>query len=127
MNAACPLCGVWEREPQNVFYQDEHFAVVRTKYLKGHRERLMVVWKRHEALIPAEARERALRVLEEVGRRAFAYTWKFVIMEGNLAREATVRDHWHLIASDLDPHAQDFERVLSIPWIRVVHLEKDGV
>lgn len=124
MSETCPLCGVWEREPSNVFYQDEQVAVMRTKYLKGHRERIMIVWKRHEERIPEEARERALQVLEEVGKKVFAYTWKFVIMEGNLAKEAMVKDHWHLIASDLNPSAQDFERILNAPWIRVVHLEK---
>jgi len=117
---ACPLCGVWDREPENVFYQDEEKAVVRTKYLKGHRERIMIVWKEHVREISEEARNRALKVLEEVGKRVFSYTPKFVIMEGNLARNSMVPDHWHLIASDLDPRAEDFEKILSTPWIGVV-------
>jgi hypothetical protein len=119
----CPLCGVWNREPQNVFYQDEEKVVIRTKYLKGHRERIQVVWKEHVREIPPEARERALRVLEEIGRRVFSYTPKFVVMEGNLAKHAMVPNHWHLIASDLDPRAEDFEQILGTPWIRVVETE----
>jgi diadenosine tetraphosphate (Ap4A) HIT family hydrolase len=119
----CPLCGVWNREPQNVFYQDEEKVVIRTKYLKGHRERIQVVWKEHVREIPQEARDRALKVLEEIGKGVFSYTPKFVIMEGNLAKQSTVPDHWHLIASDLNPRAEDFEQILGTPWIRVAETE----
>ena len=48
----CPLCGICEREPENVLYEDEHFAIIRTANLKGHHERVMLILKRHLADIP---------------------------------------------------------------------------
>ena len=41
----CPLCGICEREPENVLYEDEHFAIIRTADLKGHHERVMLILK----------------------------------------------------------------------------------
>jgi hypothetical protein len=33
---------------------------------------------------------------------------------------ATINDHWHLVATDLDPESDDFKQILATRWIKVV-------
>jgi hypothetical protein len=112
----CPLCELNLKE-EKVYFEDDTFLVLRTKKLKGHKERVMIVYKRHEHELPNKAVERALDILTKIGRRLFSYTPKFVIMNSTFA---TIKDHWHLVASDLDPKSEDFDQILATRWIRVV-------
>lgn len=84
--------------------------------MKGHRERIMIVYKPHQHTVPHGAYERALDILSKVGT-VFSYTPKFVIMDTTFA---TINDHWHLVATDLDPKSQDFDQILATKWIKVV-------
>jgi hypothetical protein len=112
----CPLCKL-DLKKEKIYYEDRSFLVLRTKELKGHRERIMVVYKRHEHTIPYKALERALDLLSEMGRKVFSYTPKFVIMDATFA---TINDHWHLVGTDLDPKSKDFDQILATRWIKVV-------
>jgi hypothetical protein len=67
--------------------------------------------------LPYKAVERALDILEEMGRKLFSYTPKFVIMDSTFA---TINDHWHLVATDLDSKSEDFNQILSTRWIKVI-------
>ena len=78
-----------------------------------------MVWKRHEDPIPKEDEEYALNMLEKIGHQVFGYTYKFVIMDDTYA---SIRGHWHRVASDLNPISDDFAQVLGTPWIRVVQV-----
>ena len=42
---------------------------------------------------------------------------KFVIMDTTFA---TINDHWHLVATDLNPKSEDFNRILATRWIKVI-------
>lgn len=77
----------------------------------------MIIHKRHEHTIPQNAYEHALDVLTQIGRQAFSYTPKFIIMDTTFA---TINDHWHLVATDLDSKSQDFNQILSTRWIKVI-------
>jgi hypothetical protein len=112
----CPFCEL-DMKREKVFYEDRFFVVLRTKDLKGHRERIMIVYKKHEHSIPYRAYERALDILSKIGRKAFSYTPKFVIMDSTFA---TINDHWHLVITDLDPRSEDFDQVLATRWIKVI-------
>jgi hypothetical protein len=112
----CPLCDLNLKE-EKVYFKDNSFIVLRTKKLKGHKERVMIVYKRHEHEIPYKAVEHALDILSKIGRKLFSYTPKFVIMDSTFA---TINDHWHLVASDLDPKSEDFDQILATRWIRIV-------
>jgi hypothetical protein len=112
----CPLCELNLKE-EKVYFEDNSFIVLRTKKLKGHKERIMIVYKRHEHEISYKAVERALDILGKIGRKLFSYTPKFVIMDSTFA---TINDHWHLVASDLDPKSEDFDQILATRWIRIV-------
>jgi hypothetical protein len=113
---SCPLCSL-NLKKEKIYYDDRSFLVLRTKDLKGHRERIMVVYKQHEHTLPYKALERALDLLSEIGEKVFSYTPKFVIMDTTFA---TINDHWHLVATDLDPKSKDFDQILATRWIKFV-------
>jgi len=75
---------------EKIFYQDSSFVVLRTKNLKGHRERIMIIYKRHQHTIPYKAFERALNILTQIGREVFKHNPKFVILDSTFA---TINDH----------------------------------
>ena len=112
----CPLCDL-DLKKETKYYEDNSFLVLRTRNLKGHKERIMIIYKCHEHTIPPRAYEHALDLLSKMGRTVFAYAPKFVIMDTTFA---TINDHWHLVASDLDPKSEDFNQILATKWIRVV-------
>jgi len=112
----CPLCELKLNE-EKVYFEDGSFIVLATEKLKGHRERIMIVYKRHEHELPYRAVEHALDVLTKIGRNLFSYTPKFVIMDSTFA---TINDHWHLVATDLDPKSEDFEQILATRWLKVI-------
>ena len=112
----CPLCEL-DLKKEKIYYEDKSFIVLRTANLKGHKERIMVVYKQHRHTISYKAYERALDILSMIGRKIFNYTPKFVIMDSTFA---TINDHWHLVASDLNPESEDFEQILNTRWIKVI-------
>ena len=112
----CPFC-ILDLKKESIFFEDKSFLVLRTKDLKGHKERIMIVYKRHEHTIPYKAYERAMEILTRIGRQVFSYAPKFVIMDTTFA---TINDHWHLVATDLDRKSQDFDLILATRWIKVV-------
>jgi len=77
----------------------------------------MIVIKQHEHELSRKAFEHALDILSKIGRKLFSYTPKFVIMDSTFA---TINDHWHLVATDLDPKSEDFDQILATKWIKVV-------
>ena len=112
----CPLCEL-DLQKEKIYYEDRSFLVIRTKDLKGHRERVMIVYKRHEHTIPYKALEHALDLVSEISRKVFGYAPKIVIMDSTFA---TINDHWHLVVTDLDTKSRDFKQILATKWIRVI-------
>jgi hypothetical protein len=113
---SCPLCNL-DLEKEKKYYQDRSFIVLRTKTEKGHRERIMIIFKRHEHTLPQRAYEHSLDILTNIGKEVFSYTPKFVIMDTTFT---TINDHWHLVATDLNPKSEDFNQILATRWIKVV-------
>jgi hypothetical protein len=52
-----------------------------------------------------------------VGKKVFSYAPKFVIMDSTFA---TINDHWHLVATDLNPNSEDFPQILATKWVSVI-------
>ena len=104
--ADCPLCRIPEKE---VLADFDRWRLVRAKNLKGHRERLMLVSKRHSKQLDEGSIGEAYLLLNSIGQRFFGYADKWAIFESDFA---TIPDHWHRIASDLDVNAQDFQQIL---------------
>jgi len=104
--ANCPLCRIPEKEVLTDF---DRWRLVRAKNLKGHRERLMLVSKRHSKQLDEGSIGEAYLLLNSIGQRFFGYADKWAIFESDFA---TIPDHWHRIASDLDVSADDFQQIL---------------
>lgn len=119
----CPFCNI-RKDKEKIFYENDDIIILRTKDLKGHRERIMVVWKDHVVNVPTEHWEYVIFKLSEVGRKVFDYTPKFVIMEGTFA---SYKHHFHLVATDLDPKSDDFDQILYTPWLAVIGTDLEGM
>jgi len=115
-NNHCPLCNLNLKE-EIIYGEYGPFLVLRTKDLKGHRERIMIVHKRHVHNVEWKEFEAAIEFLIEIGKKAFDYAPKFVIMDTTFA---TITEHWHLVCTDLDPKSDDFQQILGTKWIKVV-------
>ena len=119
----CPFCNI-DRTKEKIFFEDEYIIVLRTKNLKKHKERIMVISKRHFAEddladhpLTRHFEKYALDALSDIGKKLFNYTPKFVIMDTTFA---TIKDHWHKVCTDLDPKSEDFEQILKTKWLKVV-------
>jgi hypothetical protein len=112
----CPLCEL-DVKREKIFHEDKSFITLRTENLKGHRERIMMVYKAHEHSIPHKLYERGLDILSKISRDVFSYTPKAVIMDSTFA---TINDHWHLVVTDLNPQSEDFDQILATRWVTVV-------
>ena len=113
----CPLCSL-DLKKETIFYEDEYFLVLRTKRLKGHEERFMIVSKEHVRDITPIAFESALDIIERIGKKVFNGLGKFIIMDSTFA---SINQHWHLVCTDLNPFSDDFEQILSTDWLRVIN------
>jgi len=111
MNSECPLCNL-HKPGEHIYYEDEKIIIVDAKNKKGHRERLIVVWKEHIPKISREEEEYAISKLKEVCKQVFSYTDKYEVY---VDRFSTFMDHWHRPASDIDQNAEDYEQILMTP------------
>ncbi len=105
----CSLCNIPQRE---VLMEFQRWKLVRTKTMKGHKERLMLFHKEHVRAVDEGSVGEAYLLLMKAGSKFFSYTDKWAIFEPVYA---TVPDHWHRVASDLDESAQDYGQILKTP------------
>ncbi len=89
--------------------------------MKGHRERLMLFYKEHVRVLDEGSIGEAYLLLAQAGAKFFSYADKWAIFEPVYA---TVPDHWHRVASDLDERAQDYGQILKTP--RMIIDNHDG-
>jgi len=105
----CPLCTIPGKE---VLMEFPRWRLTRTKTMKGHRERLMIYYRDHVKTLDEQSVGEAYMLLLTIGRKFFSYTKQWGIFEPVYA---TVPDHWHRVASDLDPGSEDYEQILKTP------------
>jgi hypothetical protein len=77
--------------------------------MKGHKKRLMVLHKEHRGTLDEASIGEAYLLLSQAGAKFFSFAEKWAIFE---PLYATVPDHWHRVASDLDEKAQDYGQIL---------------
>src|ERR1700752_2893329 len=99
----CPLCGLPDSQ---VLAEFERWKLARTKTMKGHKERLMLLHKEHLKTLDEGSVGEAYLLLERIGSKFFSYTDKWAIFDPDFA---TIPDHWHRVASDLDKNAVDYK------------------
>lgn len=80
--------------------------------MKGHKERLMLLHKEHLKTLDEGSVGEAYLLLERIGSKYFSYSDKWAIFDPDFA---TIPDHWHRVASDLDKKAQDYRQILRTP------------
>jgi hypothetical protein len=117
-DADCPLCRISRDE---VIAEYPRWRLARTKTMKGHKERLMLYHREHLKTIDEQSVGEAYILLSKIGSKFFSYTAKWAIFEPVYA---TVPNHWHRIASDLDQSAEDYQQILKTP--RTIIDNKDG-
>ena len=105
----CPLCNIPDQE---VLAEFPRWKLARTRTMKGHRERLMIYHNDHAKALDEQSVGEAHMLLMTVGQRYFSYAEQWAVFEPIYA---TVPDHWHRVASDLDPGAEDHEQILKTP------------
>lgn len=117
----CPLCKALKTETPLASNKD--FVILRTKKMKGHKERIMVVFRVHTAKLLSPSTMKGEAFLEEVGKKLFRkHTTFFIIMDSTYG---SIKDHFHLVASDLDRNTEDYEQMLLTKWIKVVSVYDD--
>ncbi|TMI21045.1 hypothetical protein E6H31_07375 [Candidatus Bathyarchaeota archaeon] len=116
--ANCPLCKISDAE---VLAEFPRWRLARTKTMKGHRERLMLYHKEHLKALDEQSIGEAYILLSKIGSKFFSYADKWAIFDPVYA---TVPDHWHRVASDLDRNALDYEQILKTP--RMIIDNKEG-
>jgi hypothetical protein len=105
----CPLCTIPSEE---VLMEFPRWRLARTKTMKGHKERLMIYHRDHVKTVDEQSVGEAHMILLTIGQKFFSYTAQWGIFEPVYA---TVPDHWHRVASDLDPGSDDYEQILKTP------------
>ena len=114
----CALCNIPQQE---VIVEYQRWKLVRTKTMKGHRERLMLLHKSHVRTLDEGSIGEAYLLMMKAGSKFFSYANQWAIFEPVYA---TVPDHWHRVASDLDKNAQDYSQILKTP--RMIIDNHDG-
>lgn len=107
----CPLCSI-DKDKENIWYEDQKIIILDTKNKKGHKGRIMVVWKSHEKEIPKGDEDYAINKLKESASEVFSYTNYYEIFQD---KYSSVMNHWHRIASDIDSNSDDFLQILDTP------------
>lgn len=116
----CPLCNIPDAE---VLMEFPRWRIARTKTMKGHKERFMIYSNDHVKTLDEQSVGEAFLMLMTISHRFFSHTNTWAIFEPVYA---TVPDHWHRVASDLDPAADDHEQILKTPRL-VIDTERETV
>lgn len=116
--AFCPFCHIsWAKE--NVWFQNDDFAILDTLDKKGHRERIMVMAKKHSGDIDDKVASYALGTLITIAKKVFWYAERFVVLEATYARWP---NHWHRIACSPD-EGKDIEQMNNTKWVIQVSVD----
>ncbi|MCL5433706.1 MAG: HIT domain-containing protein [Candidatus Marsarchaeota archaeon] len=107
----CPLCNL-HKEGERIYYEDDKVIIVDANNKKGHRERILVVWKKHVAKISDEEEAYTIEKLKAVAKKVFEYTTKYEVF---VDKYSTIMEHWHRPASDIDPNSEDYKQILDTP------------
>jgi hypothetical protein len=113
MENSCPLCNIPEHE---VLADFPRWRLARTKTMKGHKERLMIYYKEHAKSLDEQSVGEAHMILMTMGQKFFSYAKQWAVFEPVFA---TVPEHWHRVASDLNPASEDHEQILKTPRLVV--------
>jgi len=104
----CPFCNFNLRK-EKFFFKDDSVVILRTKDLKGHKERIMVVVRKHKQNVSKQLKDYAICKLIEIGKKVLSAN-NFCVMTDRYSR---FRGHWHRVASDFN--GDDAEQIRITP------------
>lgn len=111
--ASCPLCNI-NLAKERIHYNDEEILIADTKEKKGHRKRVMVITKKHGIQHPKQLLNKAVQQLITEGKELF--NSDFILLSDKFS---SIRYHWHIVASDLDPNSDDYQQIMETPYILI--------
>ncbi len=108
----CPLCKIDERK-EKIRLVTRDIMVLDTKTMKGHRGRIMCLYRKHTKKLPPSVRKKVMAEFRNFCiPYFFSYTDSFSIHKDTFS---TIPGHWHVVASDLDRKAEDYRQILKTP------------
>lgn len=104
----CPLDTIVDDPEETVRYETEDMFVVESADLRGHAVREMAVEMDHGVLPSATEKSEYTEKLMDIGvQRCAEEDIPMMILHGNMT---SIPDHYHILASSLEPEEQDFDR-----------------
>lgn len=93
----CKLCRILQKEKDNFLFENGTYAILPTKYMKGHHKRVMIVLKSHQRSIPKPISEMLCRSFVKWCTNYFDEEPTFALVDSTYA---SLPNHWHRIACD---------------------------
>jgi len=91
----CKLCEILEKEKDKFIFEDENVVILPTKNMKGHKQRIMLVAKKHNKYTTKE--KEYLNFFIDFCRNYFKEEPTFALVDSTYA---SIPGHWHRIACD---------------------------
>ncbi len=111
--ASCPLCNL-DLANERVHYNRNGIVILDTKDKKGHKERIMVITKKHGVQHSKQILNEAILRLIIVGNKIF--NSNFALLSDKFS---STKYHWHIVSSDLDKDAKDYQQIMETPFILI--------
>ena len=99
---------------EHVYAENEKIIVVETQNKKGHKNRIMVLTKEHGVHHSREILDEAIQEFIAISKQIFDED--FILLSD---RHSSINYHWHIVASDLDPEADDYNQILNTPYVLI--------
>jgi hypothetical protein len=113
----CPLCRALKNEKDKILFQDDDVTILPTKDTYGHKKRIMVISNRHFSFITFDEETYLFRVFVNFCKEYFDEEPTFACNDHYDSELASVKDHWHLIATDWK--GDDLERIMYRPHVAI--------
>ena len=97
MNDLCPLCELLKTEKDKILHDSKYFVIVPTKDMKGHKKRVMTVFKHHASSIPRDIEKLLIKAFVKWCEEYFDEEPTFALVDSTYA---SIVGHWHRIACD---------------------------
>jgi len=107
------MCDILKREKKEFLYEDKQCFIVKTKNMKGHKKRVMIVSKEHSKTLDRTIEKRLLGFFV-VWCKSYFDEPTFALVEPTYA---THPEHWHRIACDWNGTKKEIKQLHYTPHI----------